>query len=207
MAAEPNMSGESGPSGWSAQQQHPRKRGMPMSVKLLIALVAVGGAVGGFVGMRGCEQNQSRPTAPVDPTASVTVKIAGETFLMDPALDDASRTLGLGKRTVIPERGGMVFIFPYASVLQFVMRDCPVAIDVAFLDDLGRVMTIHEMQPEAPQRVDETQFAYESRLRKYSSRFPTRIAVEVAGGTLRKLGVKEGDRIEFDLAGLKPHVQ
>ena len=44
---------------------------------------------------------------------------------------------------------------------------------------------------------------YDNRLKHYPSRFAARFAVELAGGTLRKLGLREQDLVGLDLAGLK----
>lgn len=131
------------------------------------------------------------------------VVIAGETFRLEIADDDDSRILGLSHRDSIAERGGMIFVFPRDQRLQFLMRHCLVEIDIAFLDASGRVVALHEMVVEPPQREGESDLAYESRLQRYDSRFKARFAVEVAGGTLRALGVETGDRIDFDVEGLK----
>jgi uncharacterized membrane protein (UPF0127 family) len=82
------------------------------------------------------------------------------------------------------------------------MRDCPIPIDVAFLDASGRVISLHEMPPEPARRPDESQLAYESRLEQYPSGLPALFAIETAGGRLRQLGVKGGDVIEIDAASL-----
>lgn len=141
------------------------------------------------------------------PAGKELVTIKGKKFYVDPALDQKTREKGLGGRESIPADGGMIFYFPYNDVLQFVMRDCPVAIDIAFLDEAGRVLAIHEMKPEEPKKPGESDAMYEMRLKRYSSRFPARAAVEVAGGTLVPLGLKTGDVIEFDRDGLKARVK
>lgn len=177
------------------------QRGAPMGVKVLGAAVVLACAGGTFMMLRGCQPDVpgSNVNINVEP-----VTIAGEEFMLDVAADDDSRIVGLGGRESIPERGGMIFSFPLPPrVLGFVMRNCPNPIDVAFLDDAGRILVIHEMPAEEPQRPDEDDAAYERRLKVYSSRFPCRFAVEVAGGTLAKLGVKPGDVIKFDIDGLK----
>ena len=51
------------------------------------------------------------------------VRVGGETFRLELALDDETRTLGLGGREEIPRDGGMLFVFPQAAQLSFVMRD------------------------------------------------------------------------------------
>ncbi|HVZ94106.1 MAG TPA: DUF192 domain-containing protein [Phycisphaerales bacterium] len=135
---------------------------------------------------------------PKAPDGKTTVKIAGKAFQLDEALDELTRMKGLGGRASIPDDGGMIFVFPSIQVMQFVMRDCPVAIDVAFLDNSGRVLVFHEMTPEDPRKPGESKQAYEDRLKRYSSRFPARIAVETQGGMMKKLGLKAGDIIQFD---------
>ncbi len=131
------------------------------------------------------------------------VKLKGRSFTLDLAADNPTRMIGLGGRTEIPEDGGMLFVFPESRGLKFVMRDCPVAIDVAFLDPLGTVTAVHTMEPEEPKRADEDEFTYENRLKKYSSRFAAQFAIEVRGGMLDELGVKAGDQIDLDLKRLK----
>jgi uncharacterized membrane protein (UPF0127 family) len=132
----------------------------------------------------------------------VWIPLGGETFSLELALDDETRHRGLSGRKVIPRRGGMLFVLPSPRPFAMVMRDCPGAIDVAFLDARGSVVEIHEMRPEAPRRKDESRGAYEARLRVYPSPVPVQFAIEVGGGRLREVGVEVGDRIPLDTAGL-----
>lgn len=131
------------------------------------------------------------------------VKIKGRTFHLDLAADNPTRMLGLGGREVIPEDGGMLFVFPVARGLKFVMRNCPTDIDVAFLDSLGNVTAVHHMPSEEPQKPDEADFAYENRLARYSSRFAAQYAIELKGGMMEQLGLKAGDHIDLDYKRLK----
>ena len=97
----------------------------------------------------------------------------------------------------------MIFAFRFPARQMFVMRDCPVPIDIAFLDSAGRVLTTYEMQPEEPRKPGETDYEYDQRLRKYDSRYPSQFVVETAGGRLREVGLKPGDLVKFDVQGLK----
>jgi len=135
------------------------------------------------------------------------VVIKGTTFWLEPALDDATRYKGLSDRKTIEPDGGMVFVFPQPMQLYFVMRDCLTDIDIAFLDGTGRVTAVHAMKMEDLQKDGETREAYEARLTRYRSRFAAQFAVEVAGGTLGPLGLKEGDIVELDVEGLKDRAQ
>ena len=157
-------------------------------ILLLVAFAALFAAVG-------CDQPPPRPN-----TERVVIK--GTTFWLDGALDEPTRIKGLGGRESLPDDGGMIFVFPAPVPLEFVMRDCKFDIDIAFIDDAGRVVAMHTMKVE-PRREGESDMDYEMRLKRYPSRFPVRFAVEVMGGTFEKLGLKPQDVIELDAAGLK----
>jgi hypothetical protein len=144
-----------------------------------------------------CEPAAGRPDAPTGARTLAAV-IGGERFELEVAADPLTQYRGLGGRAHVDPRGGMLFVYPTPRPLAFVMRDCVVPIDVAFLDAEGRVINAHEMTPEAPRRAGESAAAYEARLRLYPSALPARYAVEVAGGRLRALGVRGGDRIELE---------
>jgi uncharacterized membrane protein (UPF0127 family) len=138
-----------------------------------------------------------------DGVERVPFSLKGERFRMEVALDDPTRMQGLGGRARIDAQGGMIFVFPQAAPRSFVMRDCPIPIDLAYLDDNGVVVTTHAMAPEEPRRPGETPAEYESRLKTYPSRFPVRYVVEFAGGRLAEMGVAPGDRADFDRSALK----
>ena len=44
---------------------------------------------------------------------------------------------------------------------------------------------------------------YEDRLVRYTSRFPSQIVIELKGGTIQTLGVKEGDLVQLKAEELK----
>jgi len=131
------------------------------------------------------------------------VTIKGKTFNLELVADDVSRQRGLGGRDHIPEDGGMLFAFRVPRGMAFVMRDCLVPIDIIFIDHSGTVTATHSMVPEEPRREDETQAQYESRLKRYSSRFVAQFAIELAGGQIEKLGIKPGDKIDLDVDRLE----
>lgn len=115
------------------------------------------------------------------------------TFFLEPAINNESRFTGLSGRTSIDDDGGMIFVFPSAAVRKFVMRDCPIPIDIVYIDTGGRVIAAHAMLPENPQAEGESDSAYEERLNRYSSRFATPLVIELQGGMIEKLGIEESD--------------
>lgn len=155
---------------------------------------------------------------PANPKLETTkIEIDGKEFELEMALTDETRFHGLSGRTDIPERGGMIFVFPRPITTAFVMRDCPVPIDIIYLNAGGRITAMYAMQPEPArseaERVNVPPFmgapewtwtnpVYEARLKKYPSRASTQFVIELKGGTLEKMSLKPGQLIEFDRAAL-----
>ena len=146
-----------------------------------------------------CSDASPVPAAPAatPPATTTRVVVAGETLQVEIAADPRARTRGLSGRASIPRNGGMLFVLPRPQPMSMVMRDCPNAIDVAFIDPMGRVVAIHEMPPEPPRRSGESPFQYEQRLPEYASDAPVSFALETAGGRLAELGLAIGDRLHF----------
>jgi len=82
-----------------------------------------------------------------------------------------------------------------------VMRDCPIPIDIVYVDSGGRVIAAHAMVPEEPQREGESDGDYEERLKRYSSRYACDIVIELQGGMIERLGLEEGEVVKIH--GLK----
>jgi uncharacterized membrane protein (UPF0127 family) len=164
-------------------------------------LPAVPIVIAGCSTMTGCDDKVSAQNA--------KVKISGQSFYLETALDDAKRFRGLSERTAIEDNGGMLFVFPDTrspALGGFVMRDCPIGIDIIYVDKGGRVVSMYEMVPEVPRDAtkgegtpaDANNPVYNSRLKQYISRYPYNFVIELKQGSLKKLSVKEGDLIDFD---------
>ncbi len=131
------------------------------------------------------------------------VSIKGESFSLELAVDDATRTRGLGGRVEIPDEGGMLFVFPDAGQRSFWMYDCETDIDLIFLDTVGRITALHAMPREAPRGENETEQAYQNRLAHYWSGSPAQFAIELAPGSIARLGLQVEEKIKLDLPRLK----
>ncbi len=173
------------------------------SVLRLKSCIVAALALAWIAGCSEAEPVASSPTGPErDSPQSAWVEIGGVLFELELALDPHTRYRGLGGRRFISPTGGMLFVTPDPRPQSMVMRDCPIPIDVAFLDLEGRVLSIHEMQPEPPRQSDENSRAYEKRLSVYQSGAPAGFAVETAGGRLAELGVRAGDTFILDTGAL-----
>jgi uncharacterized membrane protein (UPF0127 family) len=135
------------------------------------------------------------------------MEIAGKPFTLKVACSDATRQRGLGGVTAIADDGGMLFIFPGSAMRRFWMKDCVVDMDIVFLDPLGFVTAVHTMTAEPLRRADESEAAYEARLRGYSSVAPAQFAIELRKGRAAELGLKPAQRIPLDTRTLRAVAQ
>ena len=124
-----------------------------------------------------------------------TIQISGETFVLEVASDEASIARGLGGREGLGANEGMIFVFPNNLPRRFWMKDCLIDIDIMFLDPLGRITAIHEMQAEPPRGPEESQADYEGRLARYPSTMGALYAIELPGGRIRELGLQPGNKV------------
>lgn len=171
-----------------------------------VAAFAAGALIVGavvFATLSKSDGGKDLPVTKAGGTEYLKVKIGTREFKLEIAADAKTREKGLGDRRELAEDGGMIFIFPRAARLQFVMRDCYIPIDVLFLDGAGRVVAQHAMTVEPPRGENERPEVYEQRLKPYSSNFAAQFALEFKGGTLEQLKLRSGDRIDLDLAALK----
>jgi uncharacterized membrane protein (UPF0127 family) len=124
------------------------------------------------------------------------VTIGGERFVLELALDDATRYQGLSDRPAIAPAGGMLFVFPQPQELCFVMRRCLTPIDLVFIGPSGRIVALHEMQVEPYDTPEDD-------LKKYCSGWAAQFAVELQAGTIRRLKLEPGQSVQMPLERLK----
>jgi uncharacterized membrane protein (UPF0127 family) len=174
-----------------------------------LLIVAVGAIFAAAFG-RGCDNTSNEKMQ--------TVKIGGKYFHLEVADNDDVRMKGLGQRDHIDPDGGMLFVFNQPHESAFVMRDCPIDIDIIYLDSYSKILKFYEMKAETPRTEAEkvlsppypdapkavwSNKAYEDRLKKYDSRFPMQFAIELKGGTIPGLNLKEGEKIDLPIEALK----
>jgi len=127
---------------------------------------------------------------------------AAEEFELELSVDADQRAQGLMEREEIDEHGGMLFIYPDAKERGYWMKNCLVDIDMIFLDEEGRITAVHQAKKELPRQPGESEWDYEDRLKRYSSRRPAQFVIEVKAGTIKRLGLKAGQLVELDVERL-----
>jgi len=102
-------------------------------------------------------------------------------FSFEVAVTPHALQWGLSRRPSLPPRHGMLFDFGESKHLSFWGRDTMMHLDLAFLDEHGRVQEVRAIRPQ-----DETEV---------TSAQPARYGLEVAHGTFAKEGIRIGDEL------------
>jgi uncharacterized membrane protein (UPF0127 family) len=97
---------------------------------------------------------------------------------------DSARTRGMMQRTGLPDRSGMLFLFPVEEELNFWMSNTPISLDLLFVNADSQVVSISKYtQP----------FSTES----IFSEAPAQYVIEVEAGFTDTRGLIESDRVSW----------
>lgn len=97
------------------------------------------------------------------------------------ARHDADRALGLMHRRDLPADEGMLFICDQAEEQRFWMKDTPLPLSIAFVEDDGTICKMADLQPHS--------------LEAECSGQPVRLILEVNQGWFAKHGIRPGMRL------------
>lgn len=128
-----------------------------------------------------------------DPERFERMTIKGQTFRLEIAATEETRTRGLMWRETLASDEGMLFVFPREEKMTFWMANTLIPLDIVFMDATGRITAMHTMLPEKSQGALEPDHRYQARLTRYSSREPAQFAIEFPAGTIEWLQLRTGD--------------
>ncbi len=142
--------------------------------------------------------DKKSPPPPSQPAnSSIVVKlptmdwtISGEPFSIELAYTHDTRYQGMSYRDHIGNNEGMLFLFKYNNIQSFVMRNCLVDIDIVFIKEDGTIDSFTTMTKE-PMGTPNSQ------LKPYSSSQPVKYVLELAAGTIERLGLKKGQQLNL----------
>lgn len=112
----------------------------------------------------------------------LTLSAGGQAISADVAATDESRQKGLMFRASMGKNEGMLFVFPQIGYHAMWMRNTPLNLSVAYLDEQGKIVSIHEMQA-----FNET---------SHQALGPARYALEMNAMWFAQHKVKQGDTIK-----------
>lgn len=112
----------------------------------------------------------------------IPLTVDGQTLHAEIAATPQARQRGLMGRTHLPADSGMLFVFDAPGRHCFWMRDTPLPLTVAFLDDSGRVIHRADMQPRT--------------LTLHCPPVAIRYALEVSQGSHLRASLAPGARVQ-----------
>ena len=124
------------------------------------------------------------------PKNAIAVTFGGHTLWAEVADEEPERQKGLMFRHEMAENVGMLFVFDAPHTSSFWMKNTPLPLSIAFLDEEKRVLNIERMAP------------YDDRSR-HESKGLALYALEANQGWFEKRGIKPGDVAVFELPGSK----
>jgi len=96
----------------------------------------------------------------------------------------AQQEQGLMYRKNLKDGEGMLFIFDRDQVLSFWMKNTLIPLSIAYIDNEGRILEIHDMEPK--------------NLNPVKSGRSARYALEVPQGWFSRVGIVPGDRVDVN---------
>ena len=114
--------------------------------------------------------------------ASIVLKVGGQSVRADIASTESTRQTGLMYRQKMGKHEGMLFVFPDIGYHAMWMRNTLIPLSVAYLNERGVILSIHEMQA-----LSET---------AHQSAGPARFALEMNAGWFSANKVNVGETIQ-----------
>jgi uncharacterized protein len=144
------------------------------------------GALALVLALAGCGSDQ--PTGPASDLKTVSdhfpIDVGGHPTTIQVAVLASEQERGLMQRNDLGSDEGMIFIFPKLERPSFWMRNCPEALDVAYMTPDGLIAEIYPMYP-----FDERPVTSNSDQLKF--------ALEMRQGWFSKNGVRPGAQVDM----------
>lgn len=122
-------------------------------------------------------------------TGTLTVK--GRKFKAEVASQPEEQANGLMRRAKLAPEACMVFLYPNDGRHPIWMKNCLIALDVAWVDASGKVVEVQERVPPcSPMLGDDCPTFGGKQTSRHFAEFPA--------GTFKRLGLKVGDRMAFE---------
>lgn len=136
--------------------------------------------------LAGC--GNSEPTVAPEPKTVkdwFDISVGDKTVSIQLALSDSEMQQGLMGRKDLKLGQGMMFIYPYPTVMSFWMRNTPTALDIGYFSADGILREIYPLHPFDERPVQ-------------SKREDLLFALEVLQGGYAEMGIKPGAQLDLD---------
>ena len=106
------------------------------------------------------------PTAAQPKLQTMKLWLGAEEMVAELALTGIQTQTGMMFRTNMAENAGMLFVFPEPYRASFWMKNCPLPLSAAYIDQEGVILEIHDLLPYNTNSVvassDQVQFVLEA---------------------------------------------
>ena len=116
----------------------------------------------------------------------------GARFLAEVARTPAERAKGLMYRQTLKQSMCMFFVYDYDDFRSIWMKNCLISLDVAWIAEDGTVVEIVERVPPCSPMLGDG-------CPSYGGNVESRYFIEFAAGTFKRIGLKVGDKISWEL--------
>ena len=113
----------------------------------------------------------------------VELAVKGEKIRVEVVRSEEEKARGLMFRESLGKDDGMLFVYDGEEVLSFWMKNTPIPLSIAFLDQKGKIVDIQDMEPFS--------------LRTHVSALPARYALEMNKGWFKRNGIGVGDLVNI----------
>jgi len=121
-----------------------------------------------------------------------TLSLKGQTFLAEVASTDGEKAKGLMYRSHLAADRCMVFLYEDDGYHGIWMKNCLIALDVIWVDASGKIVEVVEKAPPCSPMLGNN-------CPTYGGTVPARYFVEFPVGTFKRLGLKVGDTVAWEL--------
>ncbi len=123
------------------------------------------------------------------PRPKVELLLNQSPYYFEAAISNSEKAKGLSNRTMLCPHCGMIFIFNREGDYPFWMKDTQIPLDIIWLNEKGKVVTIYTAFPEPNAPI--------FKLKLYRNTQPAKYVLEIAGGTANNLNLSVGDTIDL----------
>lgn len=137
------------------------------------------------VALDGCDKAPQELTDPGEPTQAqgklptMKLYLGAQEMTAELALTPQQLRTGMMFRTNMEENAGMLFPLPYTQQASFWMKNCPLPLSAAYIDEEGIIQEIHDFQPFNTNAV-------------LSARGNIRFVLETPQGWFKRHNIREG---------------
>lgn len=124
---------------------------------------------------------------------TIDISIGSKVINAQVANTEPKRNLGLSYTKEMPDNAGMLFVFESVSEKNFWMRDMYFDLDIIWLDENKQVVGFFENVKKESYNSKNPELS-----KIYHSPNNTKYVLEVNAGTIAKLKIKTGDKLDFN---------